>query len=219
MIVDEVDNECILQESQQVEGQEDRKQDVPYVWPRRQTQQDKLLDSGHIAQLQGPLHLRTKHIYKIWCNSISLHLPHPRSSHCLTQVNEITAYLVSLLPFLPSAVLHVAASGDFQNHRSYSVLLSCLKLTDFPIIFRINIIFLFMVFNLSNFLIPVNCFRLTHVMILLTSNEDLWAPIHFLKSSMVLQALRNSHTDFFLPGPSLFPFSLFPFLRNLTSLV
>lgn len=77
MSADEVDDECVLQEGQQVERQENGKQDIPYVWPCGQTQQDKLLDSGHVAQLQGSLHLRTKYIYKICCKSLSLHFISP----------------------------------------------------------------------------------------------------------------------------------------------
>lgn len=55
---DEVDDEGVFQEGQQVEGQEDSKQGIPYARPGGQTQQDKLLDSGHVAQLQRTLHLQ-----------------------------------------------------------------------------------------------------------------------------------------------------------------
>ena len=54
---DEEDDEGVLQEGQQVEGQEDGKHHDPHALPGRQTQQDKLLHSGHIAQIQSPLHL------------------------------------------------------------------------------------------------------------------------------------------------------------------
>ena len=60
---DEEDDEGVLQEGQQVEGQEGGKQDFPCFWACGQAQQDEFLDPRHVAQLQGPLHLQRDKVY------------------------------------------------------------------------------------------------------------------------------------------------------------
>ena len=79
---DEEDDEGVLQEGQQVEGQEGGKQDFPCFWACGQAQQDEFLDPRHVAQRQGPLHLSTNTLQ----NSSQTCLCTP----CLSQIQAIT---------------------------------------------------------------------------------------------------------------------------------